>query len=332
MPKSVGLDLGGNAINVTAFDGETFLIQEMLEVPSLVREGPDVLGEQLRKAFQLALDTVGWTRSDVDFVGLDTPGPASATGVFTATGPTNFGNPAYGNFNVTAHLQKILDLPVAYLNDGNAAALYSHFHKFGADRTKSSVSLIMGTGLGGGIVVDGRVVVGKVGYGAELGHVSLPGDWNPVEQFECHCNCGRKNDLESVASLTGIELNLLPHYLRRNPDHPLAQISARDAARKVRGLCEQGDPLAREVVQAQAWAIAAHIDQMINVLDMDAVFIGGGGMQTTPEVQHWFIDTVRTRIPWRAEQRGLTIEIAPEGDMAGARGAAVYAVTLPTGA
>jgi hypothetical protein len=59
---------------------------------------------------------------------------------------------------------------------------------------------------------------------------------------------------------------------------------------------------------------------------MDAVFIGGGGMQTTPEVQHWFIDTVRARIPWRAEQMGLTIEVAPHGDMAGARGVAVHAL------
>ncbi|MEQ1463669.1 hypothetical protein, partial [Salmonella enterica] len=85
MPKSVGLDLGGNAINVTAFDGTSFLIDDMLEVPSLVREGPDVLGEQLKKAFELAIETVGWSKSDVDVVGLDTPGPASATGIFTAT-------------------------------------------------------------------------------------------------------------------------------------------------------------------------------------------------------------------------------------------------------
>lgn len=325
MPKTVGLDLGGNAINVTAYDGERFLVGEMLEVPSLVREGPDVLGAQLLSAYRLAVETAGWDEREVAAVGLDTPGPASANGVFTAKGSTNFGHLAYGNFDVRGLLQSLVRPPVVYLNDGNAAALYSHFHRFGADPTKSSVSLVMGTGLGGGIVTNGHVLVGKVGFAAELGHVTLPADWNPVERFECVCNCGRHNDLESVASLTGIELNLLPHILRRYDDHPLHSLSFREAARKIRGLCEQGDPLAREVVQAQAWAIGAHMDQLINVLDMDAVFIGGGGMQTTHEVQKWFIETVRSRVPWRAEQTGLVIEVAPDGDMAGARGAAVFA-------
>ena len=82
MPKTVGLDLGGNAINVTAYDGERFLVKNMLEVPSLVREGPDVLGSQLLSAYRLAFETVGWSEAEVDAVGLDTPGPASATGVF----------------------------------------------------------------------------------------------------------------------------------------------------------------------------------------------------------------------------------------------------------
>lgn len=323
--KIVGLDLGGNSINVTAFEDDEFLIQEMLEIPSLVREGPAVLMDQLSSAFALACKTVEWSPADVVAIGLDTPGPVSATGVFGAQGPTNFGNATYSNYDIRGEFEKRAHKPVHYLNDGNAAALYSHYARFGSDPSKSSVSLIIGTGLGGGIVVQGKAIIGKVGFAAELGHVSLPADWNPFEQFETHCNCGRKNDLESVASLTGIELNLLPHYLKKYPGHELESTSFYHGARMVRGLAEKGDPLARDIFEAQAWAIGAHIDQMINVVDMDAVFIGGGGVQTTPDLRTWFLDKIRSRIPFRPEQKGLVIEIAPDGDMAGARGAAVFA-------
>ena len=187
------------------------------------------------------------------------------------------------------------------------------------------MSLIVGTGLGGGVVADGRVLVGRVGFAAELGHVALPADWNPVERFDTRCNCGRMGDLESVASLTAIELNLLPHYLPRYPGHPLADLPPKDAAKKVRGLAERGDALSREIFQAQAWALAAHIDQMINVLDPDAVFIGGGVVEASNEFRDWFLGAIRLAIPFRLEQADLQIDIVPDGDRAGARGVAVYA-------
>ena len=205
---------------------------------------------------------------EVNAVGLDTPGPISGDGVLCSKGATNFANEGYWNFDLRGALSKRLALPVSFLNDGNAAALYAHWRRFGADRTKTSVSLIVGTGLGGGVVTNGEVLIGRVGFAAELGHVTLPGDWYPHGNIPARCNCGKNSDLESVASLTGIELNLLPYFLKSNSSHPLAALPAKEAAKKVRGLAVQGDEFALTIFRAQATArLGAHIDQMINVFD-----------------------------------------------------------------
>jgi predicted NBD/HSP70 family sugar kinase len=323
--KIIGLDLGGNSINVTAYDGSGFPIEKLTEIPSLVREGPDRCVSQLKLGFSNALELTGWSYDDVEAVGLDTPGPVSKAGVLCATGATNFGHSGYSNFDIRAALQSALGVRVSFLNDGNAAGLYAHWRTFGQDPDKTSISLIVGTGLGGALVTGGKIEVGKVGYAAELGHVSLPVNWNPEERFDAKCNCGRVSDLESIASLTGIELNLLPHYLPRYPGHPLGDLPIKEAAKKVRSFAEKGDALAREIFQAQCWALAAHIDQMINVLDMDAVFIGGGVVEASEEMRTWYLESIRKAVPFREEQADLRIEIVPNGDCAGARGAAVYA-------
>lgn len=328
--KIVGLDLGGNCVNVTAYDGTGFPIQGLCELDSLIRQGPSMCVSQLVAAYRKGLELTGWNDADIDAVGLDTPGPVSGLGVLCATGATNFGHAGYANFDIRSALATEIQKPVAFLNDGNAAGLYAHWRWFGDDADKTSISLIVGTGLGGGVVVGGKVLIGRVGFAAELGHVSLPVDWNPEERFDARCNCGRMSDLESIASLTGIELNLLPHYLPRHPGHPLADSPLKEAAKKLRGYAERGDPLAKEVFQAQCWALAAHIDQMINVFDMDAVFIGGGVIETGQEFRDWYLERIRAAIPFRVEQRDLVMAVVPDGDCAGARGAAVYAAqTIP---
>jgi predicted NBD/HSP70 family sugar kinase len=325
MKAAIGIDLGGNKINLTVLQDGRFLIDDMFEFPSLVDEGPGPCIDQMLMGYREVLKETGLTEDEVAAVGLDSPGPASAKGVMGATGPTNFKHPAWGKYDIRGGLEEKIGKPVIYLNDGNAAALYAHYHKFGSDLTKSSVSLIIGTGLGGGIVVNGRVIVGRVGFAAELGHTCLPGTWNPDGWFPTKCQCGRVGDLESVVSLTGIELNHLPRLLPLYADHPLHQFPVKAAAKQVRGMAQEGDPMCTEIFRLQTLALGAHIDQMINVLDMDAVFIGGGGIQFDKEFQDWYLAKIRESVPWREEQKDLPIEIAAGQDTAGARGSAVHA-------
>ena len=324
----VGLDNGGTAINATVLDSAgQFLVDRLVETPSRVGEGPAVAIEALSDAFNRVLRLTRVPREAVRAVGLDTPGPASADGVISTRGAVNFADPAWRGFDVRSALEDRLGLPVIYNNDANAASLYAHHVHFGPEAARrSSVALIVGTGLGGGVIESGRVVRGAAGMAGEFGHMQIPMDGllapgQPVPV----CNCGLPADGESVASLTGIEKNLLPYWLARFPGHELHAVgTARQAAILVRGHAGAGDPMALEIFRQQAIALGRLFTIAANFTDPDAYFLGGGVVESTPSFRDWFLDTVREHTDLRDEQRPLTtFALVPDLDMAGARGAAI---------
>ena len=327
-----GIDLGGTAINYTFLDERgQFLIESLCEHPARSVEGPDICLGQIADGLAIAAEAAGVRLSDLVAIGLDTPGPASSSGVFSRRGSTNFVHPEWSGYDIRAGLSARLGLPVTYLNDGNAAALWGHVALFGSENTATSVSAIVGTGLGGGVITNGRVVTGRHGFGGELGHVLIPyGQIKGIEGLVPTCNCGRVGDLESVCSLTAIRQSLLPYFLGRQPDHPLAALGdVAKAAKLVRGRAEEGDPLCRDVFRVQAHALGLFFDEMINVFDPDALIVGGGAVETSPAFQAWFVDEIRSGMPsQREEQAGIPIHVIPNGDTAGARGAALDAVRL----
>ena len=324
-----GVDLGGTAINYTLVDAdERFLIDGLCEHPARSTEGPDICLQQIVDGLQLALGRAGLSRTDLTVVGLDTPGPASATGVLSAEGSTNFLHAGWAGFDIRKGLADRLGVPVTYLNDGNAAALWGHFAIFGGGGS-TSVSAIIGTGLGGGVIADGNVVKGKRGFGGELGHVLVPyQSIRGIDGLVPQCNCGRTGDLESLCSLTAIEQSLLPFFLRQFPGHSLGTPENQPrAAKLVRGLAEKGDPMCREIFRVQAHALGLFYDEMINTFDPDGVIVGGGALETGAEFQRWFLSEVRAGMPvQRQEQAEIPIHVMPNGDTAGARGAAVDAL------
>jgi predicted NBD/HSP70 family sugar kinase len=326
----VGLDVGGTKTNATVLaDNGRFLVDRMVEVASRVLEGPPAAIAAIDDAMDLALESTGVPRSRVRAIGLDTPGPASADGVISARGATNFSGAEWWGFDFRAAVEERLGLPVIYNNDGNAAALYAHEHYFGAEASKrSSVSAIVGTGLGGGVVEAGRVIRGAAGMAGELGHVQIPMDGllapgQPVPR----CNCGFEADLESIASLSGIANNLLPFWLTRYPGHPLGDIDVGSAARLVRDYGERGDEMAQHIFDQQASALGRMFTIAANVVDPDAYFVGGGVTDTGAEFRTWFLDRVQAATRLREEQAELaTFAVVPDLDMAGARGSALAAL------
>ena len=326
----VGLDNGGTCNNATVLDATgRFLVDRLVENPSLVTEGPESAVEQLAEAFTGILTMTSTPLTLVRAVGLDTPGPASADGVISSKGSTNFNQVSWHGFDIRSALEARIGLPVVYNNDANAAALYAHHRHFGADAgVKSSVSAIVGTGLGGGVVESGRVVSGAAGMAGELGHVQIPlqgllEDDQPVPV----CNCGFEGDVESFASLTGITKNLLPYWITRFPDHPLAGEPFPKAAKMLRAYGERDDPLALAVFGQQAKAIAKLFTIAANFTDPSAYFLGGGVVEAAPRFRQWFLNTVREHTQLRQEQSAVaTFALVPDLDMAGARGAAVAAL------
>jgi len=327
----VGLDCGGTSNNATVLDTSgRFLVDRLVESPSLVQEGPEVAVKALVRALDQILELTGTARSSVRAVGLDTPGPASAEGVISSKGATNFSQPAWRGFDFRGALESRVGLPVVYNNDANAAALYAHHVHFGAEAAQhSSISAIVGTGLGGGVIEAGRIIRGAAGMAGELGHVHIPmrgllEEGQPLPE----CNCGFVGDAESVASLAGIARNLLPYWLTRFPGHPLASVeSPREAARLVRAYGERGDPMARRIFQQQAMALGRLFTIAANFTDPAAYFVGGGVVEAAASFREWFLAEVRERTALREEQaRVATFALVPDLDMAGARGAAIAAL------
>jgi glucokinase len=323
----VGIDMGGTSVNVTVIDEKgSFLIGRLVETPSRVREGPLVAVGALAEALTVATQVAGISLDDVTAVGLGTPGPASATGVLSSHGATNFSEPAWWGFDLRGALEARLDLPVTYSNDANAAALYAHYAHFGADApNRSSVAAIIGTGLGGGVIVGGATVTGHAGMAGELGHLPIPMDGILTDDQPIpRCNCGRAADAESVASLSGIQRNLLPYWVTRFPGHEVAGLPVAEGARRLRALAEAGDALALKVFEQQAQVIGRLFTILADVTDPDAYFVGGGVVEAVPSFRQWFVEHVESSLGVRAEQ-SRTVAVVADGDMAGARGAALAA-------
>jgi predicted NBD/HSP70 family sugar kinase len=327
-----GVDLGGTAVNYTLVnENEQFLIEGLCEHSALSKQGPAICLKQIEDGLRIAAQKANVSFGEIVAVGLDTPGPASAAGQLSAEGSTNFVHPDWASFDIRDNLAQRLGKPVSYLNDGNAGALWGHFSLFGANSKETSISVVIGTGLGGGVIIGGNVVKGRKGFGGELGHVLIPyQSISGTPGLQPNCNCGRTGDLESVCSLTAIEKTFLPYFLPRFPGHELGkQGDISKAAKLVRGMAENGDPLCRELFRVQAHALGLFFDEMINTFDPDALIVGGGAIETGEQFQNWFLDEIRKGMPpQRKEQADIPIYIMPNGDTAGARGAAIEALKL----
>jgi glucokinase len=327
---AAGVDLGGTAVNYTFItaDGQ-WLIDGLCEHPARAQEGPVICLQQIVDGLAVAASRAGIGPDDIVVVGLDTPGPASAAGVLSARGSTNFVHAEWAGFDIRAALERAVGRPVTYLNDGNAGALWGHYSLFGAEPA-TSISAIIGTGLGGGVIVGGAVVKGRSGFGGELGHVLIP--YQSIQEIDGlvpDCNCGRVGDLESLCSLTAIRRTLLPYFLQRYPGHELAALDPQTAAKKVRGMAERGDAMCRQIFRVQAQALGLFFDEMVNTFDPDALIVGGGAIEADAAFQQWFVSEVRRGMPpQREEQADIPIHVMPDGDCAGARGAAIDALAL----
>ena len=325
----VGIDNGATKNNATVLDASgRFRVDRMYEIPSRVGEGPEPAIEAMAETMDVVLLETGIGRERVAAIGLDTPGPASAVGVISARGATNFAQPAWWGFDVRSALEARIGLPVVYNNDGNAAALYAHDVHFGADAPMhSSVSAIVGTGLGGGVIEAGQVVRGAAGMAGELGHVQiftegLVADDQPMPT----CACGNSGDVESFASLTGIVRNLLPYWLTRYPDHPLAPLPIAQAAKDVRAYGVDGDEMALKLFDQQAGALGRLFTVAANYSDPSVYFVGGGVVEAAPHFRDWFLERVRSHTSLREEQAAVAaFALVADRDMAGARGSALAA-------
>ncbi len=260
----LGIDLGGTSLRVGAFDDNMQLLATRV-MPTRVRSGPQAVVTDMADAIASLLDE---TIARAEAIGLGSPGPLNLVDGTLGQLP-NF--PGWDFFPLRSSLEELTSLPVVLDGDANAAALAEW--KLGAGRAEGVDSMAMitlGTGVGSGIILDGRIWQGMVGMGGEVGHVSVNFD-GPV------CSCGGRGCLEYYASATGIERAA---RARANGSRgPLADLFASNrnvTARMIANLATSGDRDAREIYAQVGRYLGRGLAGLVNTLDLPLYVIGGG--------------------------------------------------------
>ncbi len=256
-----GVDLGGTTVKLGLFDLDGDIVDKW-EIPTVLdNAGTKILPDIARSILQ-KMDARGMDREDVLGVGIGAPGPVDSEG--TIYGAVNLG---WGTFNLKKELQSFLNMPVEGGNDANVAAL-GEMWQGGARGYKDIVLVTLGTGVGGGVVVGGKMLPGAVGAAGEIGHMH-------VEDRETErCNCGNYGCLEQYVSATGV-VRLARRKLAAD-ERP--SVMRRDglSAKDVWDAVKADDPLALEVAEDFGWYLGKALAGVASVVNPETFVIGGG--------------------------------------------------------
>jgi len=272
-PHVLGLDIGGTKLAAGVVDSAGRVRAFVVESTN-AEEGPERGLERLFQLGRRAVDESGVEWAQIDAVGIGAGGPLDTTrGVLIA--PPHL--PGWCDVPLAARAEEAFGLPVALENDATAAAAGEHRYGAGAG-TSHMVYLTISTGVGGGIVIDGRLYRGASGNGGELGHVTVDCDGRLCR------GCGRKGCLEAYVSGTSIA--------ERACEAGMGEVTAGEVA----AAAKIGDARATVVWEATIDALACGLTSIVNLFEPELVVLGGGVVSGTGEQ---LLGPVRERV--RAE-------------------------------
>ena len=257
-----GVDIGGTTIKMGLFETTGELLEKW-EIPTRTEDNgvnilPDIAAEVEKKLAEKSID-----KSDVEGIGVGVPGPVDDDGtVFKCV------NLGWGVFNVQIELNSLTELKVKVGNDANVAAL-GEMWQGGGKGYKNIVMVTLGTGVGGGVIINEKIVSGSNGAGGEIGHINMK------ENEKETCGCGNHGCLEQYASATGI-VRTTKKYLE---DHPDVETALRDdevTAKAIFDCAKQGDEVAEKMVDRTAKILGRGLAQIACVVNPQVFVIGGG--------------------------------------------------------
>jgi predicted NBD/HSP70 family sugar kinase len=332
----VGVDVGGTKIGVNASDAARRPVSPTwVEVPALSHLGPTHTVGQVVAGVRALLEKSRRPADAVAGVGIDSPGPADIDGRIQRSPNMH---PDWDGFQLRERSEQALEasfgrrIPVSYENDCNAAALWESFVG-DPGGTEVMALLAPGTGLGGGIVIHGRLLRGARGMGGELGHVEIAHPPFVPGAAPGLCGCGQQHCTEAYVSMAAL-IRILPAALQQPEwkEHPLHQVQGEDVWRKrayqVRGLAAKGDALCLALFDWQSQALGRLCRQVADTIDPHRIVIGGGFIEGGPELTARILRIVRetfTSLAFRKHGEEVRIEVASAGDLAGCLGAALSA-------
>ena len=309
----LGIDLGGMTIKAGICDADGNILHQD-SCPTVLTEGGDRIVEDMADLCKKVIAGSGLTVDDIDYAGIASPGiNDSDRGViiYSCNIPTF-------KFPIAAKLSALTGIRDVYIdNDANAAAKGEAV--FGAAKGyKDSVFITLGTGVGGGVIIDGKVLTGCNFAGAEMGHMVIVHDGLP-------CSCGRKGCLECYASATAL-IRQAKQKMKERPDSlmwkladgSLDNVDGRTPFNAMRA----GDQAGKEVVETYAGYLACGITNFINIFQPEVLSIGGGVSNAKEDLLAPVRAIVEREQYSRDCEKKTLIKIAELGDKAGIVGAA----------
>lgn len=261
----IGIDLGGTNIVAGVVDQNYRLIATAKCKTNTPRPADDIIADMARISRE-AVKAANLTMDDIDGVGVGSPGACNSdTGVVERAA-----NLGFINEPLQKKLQALLGKPVRIENDANAAA-YGEMLAGAAKGTRHAVCITLGTGVGGGAIVDGHIIAGHNFAGGELGHTVIVMDGEP-------CSCGRRGCWEAYASATGL-IRQTKAAMEKNQDSVMWKLSANGT--RVNGCTafdamRAGDAAGTQVVDQYIRYLACGLTNMINIFQPEVLCIGGG--------------------------------------------------------
>lgn len=257
-----GVDVGGTTIKMGFFETDGKLLDKW-EIKTNTANGGEEILSDIAKGIDNKLAQEGISKDDVQGVGVGVPGPVRGNGVVNRC--VNLG---WGVKDVAAELGALTGLTVKVGNDANVAAL-GELWQGGAKGCTDAVMVTLGTGVGGGVIVDGKIVAGFHGAGGEIGHITV----NP-DEIEA-CNCGQYGCLEQYASATGI-VRMAKRKLAKTDDETTLRKFEPLTAKDIFDEAKAGDEVAKELVDELGLILGSTLSNLAVVANPEVIVIGGG--------------------------------------------------------
>lgn len=313
----MGIDLGGTKILAAAVDDQGRILGQAKR-KTKPETGVEGVVARIMETLDEAVTNAKLTRKDIGAMGVGAPGPVDTQTGVIATAPNL---PGWSNVPLGELLQTQTGMPAAIANDVNAGALGEF--TYGAGRgTSDMVSVFVGTGIGGGIILNGQLHAGARGAAGEIGHMIVLAD-GP------YCGCGNRGCIEALASRTAIVESLQRAVAAGRQSSLAAVLSGGGQRLSSGGLAEAwraGDPLTVEVLGRVQYYLGLHIASIVNFLDPEAIVFGGGVIEALGEA---FVAPIRPiayqYFLQRRDADRVRIVVSQLGDNAGILGAAVLA-------
>mgnify|MGYP003458081161 CR=1 FL=1 len=300
-----GADIGGTTVKLGLFD-EDGIVLDKWEIPTHTENGGAAILPDLAASIQKKIAEKKLNREDIAGIGVGVPGPVNAEGVVPHTA-----NLGWGYKEVTRELSELTGLPSKAGNDANVAAL-GEMWQGGGKGYSNLVAVTLGTGVGGGIIIDGRILTGTNGAGGEIGHIHIEDNETEV------CGCKNKGCLEQYASATGI--TRLANRRLAKDDAPSILRGGEISAKTVFDAVKAGDKVAIEIAEQFGEYLGKGLAAVASVVDPQ-IFVIGGGVSKAGDILFKYIEPSYKRCAF-GPCKQAKFALAKLGNDAGIYGAA----------